>query len=99
MEVVYFSAVFFHACLLCVSAQLHWLLFGNKLHIHLCAALVFTVKYMLTKGGDGLSDNCGKHQSPLQPPKNYFSSVNLNSYVFQSGCVLCLGNRNYYSQV
>lgn len=63
MEIVYFSAVVFHvnAYLFCVSVQLLWLFFGNKLSINLCALLGFTVEFMLNKGGDDLSDNRAKY--------------------------------------
>lgn len=41
--------------------------------------LGLTVEYMLNKSSDDLSDNYAEHHSLLQPPKQYFSSISLNS--------------------
>lgn len=75
---MYFSSIFMCFCFV----FLHFgAFFGNKLLVNLCARLGLTLEYMLNKGGDDLSDSCGKQHSHLQCPKQYFSNINLSSSV------------------
>lgn len=60
----------------------NYIVFLEENYFWISEPLDITVEYVLNKGGDDLSDSSGNHHSPLQSPKQYFSSINPSSSVF-----------------